>query len=323
MSELTPVERVGELFFKREDKFSPAGFGSVNGSKARQCAFLVKRLYDQGCLKIVTAASVLSPQHALCAAMGKHFGIPTLHVVGATNPEASSKHPSVAIAKLLGAEFDYIGSAYNNSLQPRVERLISDGRHIHFEYWDKIEYGITLDHNQNGNTPELIQQFHQIGARQVANLPEEMETLIIPAGSCNTFVSIMYGLAASNLLPNRKAHPNLRKIIAIGIGPSRLNWAKERLEIISHVANYDASTYLYDDRVEFEYIDTHGMGVYRYSDRVKFNYEGLDLHYTYEAKCAEYLSKHRPRDLFTEKTVFWIVGGPLSLEATKRAIGVV
>lgn len=222
--QLTPVERVGELLFKREDKFSPVADGSVNGSKARQCWWLVNRLNEKGCEGIVTAASVLSPQHSLVAAMARHFDMKSLHVVGATNPDSSSKHPSVAIAKLLGAKFDYIGSAYNNSLQPRVDHLVNEARQ-HGHYWDKIEYGITLEHTQHPS--ELIQQFHLVGARQVQNLPEEVETLIIPAGSCNTFVSIMYGLAACNLLPNRKANPNLKKIIAVGIGPSRLGWAQD------------------------------------------------------------------------------------------------
>lgn len=316
----TPVERVGELLFKREDKFSPVADGSVNGSKCRQCWWLINRLNAKGCEGIVTGASVLSPQHCLVAAMARHFDVQSLHVVGATTPESSSKHPSVAIAKLLGAKFDYIGSAYNNSLQPRVDKLINEARQ-HGHYWDKIEYGITLEHSKH--PPELIQKFHLVGARQVQNLPEEMETLIIPAGSCNTFVSIMYGLAACNLVKKNAPHPNLKKVIAVGIGPSRLGWAEERLAIISNVVNYEAGEYLYRNDVEFEYIDLHKMGVYKYSDVVNLEYNGINLHYTYESKAFSYLAKHRPRELFNERSCFWIVGGIPSLEATKRAIGTI
>lgn len=319
---LTPVEKVGELLFKREDKYCPVIEGSVNGSKTRQCWWLVKQMYDKGVRGLVTGASVLSPQHCIVAAMAKHFSMSSLHVLGATNAESSVKHPSIAIAKLLGAEFDFIGSAYNNSLQPRVDKWLKTERGF-LENWGKIEYGITLDHNNPKNTPEIIQQFHLVGARQVQNLPEEMETLIIPAGSCNTFVSIMYGLAACNLIKGRAAHPNLKKIIAVGIGPSRLGWAEERLSIISNVVNYEAGEYLYHNDVEFEYIDLHRMGVYTYADKVNFEYGGIELHYTYEAKAMTHLSKHRPRELFNKNTVFWIVGGIPSLEATKRAIGAV
>lgn len=315
----TPVQKVGELFFKREDFWSPLGSGSINGSKARQALFLAYKMYEKGCEGICTGASLLSPQHAITAAMAKHFDMQSLHVVGATTPESSSKHPSVAIAKLLGAKFDYIGSAYNNSLQPRVDKLVNEARQ-HGHYWDKIEYGITLEHSKH--PPELIQQFHLVGARQVANLPEEMETLIIPAGSCNTFVSIMYGLAACNLVKKNAPHPNLKKIIAVGIGPSRLGWAEERLAIISNVVNYEAGEYLYRNDVEFEYIDLHRMGVYTYADKVFAEYEDIKFHPTYESKIFTWLKKHRPSELFSPKTVFWIVGGEPSLEATKRAIGV-
>ena len=316
---LTPVERVGELLFKREDKFSPVTDGSVNGSKCRQCWWLFNRLNEKGCEGVVSGTSLLSPQHAIVAAMARHFDMESLHVVGATTPESSSKHPSVAIAKLLGADFFYIGSAYNSSLQPQVDRLVNKARE-NGHYWDKIEYGITLDHKKPKNTPEMIQKFHEIGARQVQNLPEEMETLIIPAGSCNTFVSIMYGLAACNLVKKNRPHPNLKKIIAVGIGPSRLGWAEERLAIISNVVNYEAGEYLYSNEVEFEYIDLHRMGVYTYADKVNLEYNGIKLHYTYEAKTFQYLSKHRPRELFKDTSLFWIVGGIPSLEATRRAI---
>lgn len=315
---LTPVQRIGDLRFKREDAFAPLGCGSINGSKARQCLFLVHRMYEQGCEGIATGASVLSPQHCITAAMGAHYDIPTLHVVGATNPKASSKHPSVAIAKLLGAKFDYIGSAYNSSLQPRVDSWVNEGRQ-HGHYWDKVEYGITVDHPKA--SPTLVAAFHTVGAKQVANLQEDMETLIIPAGSCNTFVSIMFGLAAKNKSAFGAAYPNLKRIIAVGIGPSRLQWAQERLSIISSVVKYDAQEYMWHPG--FEYIDTHKAGIYKYSDRVNLTYEGVKLHPTYEAKVFEWMMNNRPHDLFHGKTVFWIVGGEPSLDATRRAMGVI
>ena len=41
MFNLTPVEKVGKTYFKREDKFAPLGYGGINGSKLRQCIWLV------------------------------------------------------------------------------------------------------------------------------------------------------------------------------------------------------------------------------------------------------------------------------------------
>ena len=34
--DLTPVENIGGMWWKREDKFAPLGYGGINGSKLRQ-----------------------------------------------------------------------------------------------------------------------------------------------------------------------------------------------------------------------------------------------------------------------------------------------
>jgi hypothetical protein len=39
-----------------------------------------------------------------------------------------------------------------------------------------------------------IEAFHRVGSEQVRNLPDHMETLIIPAGSRSSVVSVLYGL---------------------------------------------------------------------------------------------------------------------------------
>ena len=39
--ELTPVEEVGGVWFKREDYFAPLGYSGINGSKLRQCIYLI------------------------------------------------------------------------------------------------------------------------------------------------------------------------------------------------------------------------------------------------------------------------------------------
>ena len=41
--ELTPVEKIGNIYFKREDKFAPLGAGGINGSKLRQCIWLTEQ----------------------------------------------------------------------------------------------------------------------------------------------------------------------------------------------------------------------------------------------------------------------------------------
>lgn len=84
--ELTPVQKVGRLYFKRDDHFAPLGYGGINGSKLRQAIWLVKNYIDGGGSKtIYSGASVKSPQLPMTSAVATHFGLKSKHVIGATN----------------------------------------------------------------------------------------------------------------------------------------------------------------------------------------------------------------------------------------------
>lgn len=312
---LTPVERRGSLRFKRDDYFAPLGPGSVNGSKARQCLWLVNEAVKRGARGLVTGASVLSPQHSIVSTMARHFGIKSLHVVGATTPESMLKHESVAIAKEMGAEFDIINVAYNPMLQRRVAAILGkrlyDNLMFEGERWEELSYGITIDHRRAGPTPVDIEGFHRAGAVQVSNLPRDMEVLVIPSGSCNTLTSILYGLALYG-----KRFPNLQRIVAAGIGPRKVEWAGERLAIISQVMQFDAQEAIMSP--VFHYYDLTGR--WKYTDWVPYNYHGLELHPTYEGKVMTWFNDKRFEHYHNERTVFWIVGGLPSLKATQEAI---
>lgn len=39
--DLTPVQEIAGMYFKRDDLFTPFGAGEVNGGKLRQCMMLV------------------------------------------------------------------------------------------------------------------------------------------------------------------------------------------------------------------------------------------------------------------------------------------
>jgi hypothetical protein len=55
--------------------------------------------------------------------------------------------------------------------------------------------GFRIETNITVTTSDAdIEAFHRVGSEQVRNLPDHMETLIIPAGSRNSAVSVLYGL---------------------------------------------------------------------------------------------------------------------------------
>lgn len=269
---LTPWEEHEGVWFKRDDKFAPLGYGGPNGSKLRQLLHLFND-YRGNATRVITAASVLSPQHSMTAIVSHIFSLPSLHIIASPNPEA---HPNTRIAKMFGAEFSAIKVGYNPMLQKELERLKRDSDFV-------VPYGITTWRD------EQIPAFHEVGARQVHNLPKEVEILYAPAGSCNSLTSIIKGLWRNTF--------NVKKLVSIGIGPDKVEWVKHRLRVMD----------IDPEKLPFEWdhsVSLHEHGV-KYGDRVRESYGDVKFHPTYEGKMIRYLKQN---DLLKPGAGVWIVG---------------
>lgn len=100
---LTPVELRAGRWYKREDAHSlPCG---VNGAKLRACQYLIGRGREAGATVVVSAASILSPQNAMAAAVAAQYGMQAHIIVGGTRPETAFRQPSMQIAAELGGDF--------------------------------------------------------------------------------------------------------------------------------------------------------------------------------------------------------------------------
>src|ERR1051325_10535429 len=77
--DLTPVEEVGGIYFKREDKFAPLGPANINGSKLRHLIWLFSQRQYPG---VASGAVTASPQLLMVAACAKHWGIPCVQFTG-------------------------------------------------------------------------------------------------------------------------------------------------------------------------------------------------------------------------------------------------
>lgn len=322
LDELTPIHRAGDLLFKREDTFAPLGYGGINGAKLRQLIHLVSEYRKSGGRSgLITGASVLSPQLPMAAAVARHFRMPSVLVLGSTNSDSSIKREMVRMAAWFGAKFDLDSKvAYNPVLQSRC-RTLHEGRYSDYFY---LEYGITRDHKLHD--PRSVLAFHDVGARQVDNIPDGVTDLVIPAGSCNSCTSILHGLVKS-------PKPNLKRVHLVGIGPSKLDLVDSRLRIFQELTgveyrgaydcNFDTdldtlqvNRSLFPAReplYELRYDDLHGQGIVRYEDPQPYSYEGIDFHPTYEGKVMNWLFKSRP-ELIRPTTLFWIVGSKPSIE---------
>lgn len=274
----TPVQRIGDIYMKREDFYAPLGYGGINGAKLRQAIWLFSEYTKkvQGGKYLISGTSVKSPQLPMGSAVAEHFGYGSIHVIGATNPTSAFERDMVKMATWFGAEFDFIQVAYNPALKKRIRQILDKKRHEKDFY---LEYGITLDHHLH--TPQLIEAFHRIGAEQVKNIPDDIENIIIPSGSGNSTVSILYGLAIYK-------PKSLKKVFLVGIGPNKLDFIDERLEVITKESGVDCMIYTrnfrdnpewhsentFQEGYTYELIhhDLHKTGEVDYQDEVTFEY---------------------------------------------------
>lgn len=302
LKDLTPVERIKDLYFKREDKFAPLGFGSINGSKLRQCIWVVNNWVKKRNVAGVISGSVIgSPQHPFIAAVCKHYGLGCLIVTGSKNPLS---HKNMQLAAQMGAKFYMSPITYAKSLQSIAFRL-KDKIPNH----EVLETNITLD--EKYNPADAIEGFHKIGSYQVNNLPENTTNIIIPCGSCNSVTSILYGLA---LNPPKK----LKNIILMGIGNNgskNLKYIPQRLGIISKVIGKNLNDsfsfpFLPNDGFNIIHYNPNGEGFCTYDDWMPYDYHGLALHPRYEGKCFNYIDQNRGKfdKYLRDDTLFWVVG---------------
>lgn len=287
---LTPWENLDGIWHKREDFFAPLGYGGPNGSKMRQLIHYMNRR-RAGKTHVLTGASIQSPQLSMSAIVGAHFGLPSRQVVY-SKPETVLRHTNPLVAAGFGASFEYATGPYNPILQRRVLDLKREDSLV-------VEYGITVDHKTN--PVDEVRKFHEVGARQVSNMPDQVEKLIVPAGSCNSLTSALLGLSRDS--------KNLKTLFTIGIGPDKRGWARERLTLMG----VDV------DRLPFawKHFSLHDTGYSKYTDHFKGEgFNGVSYHPTYEAKCVRWL---RANGGWTQdnKTGFWIVGSAPNVDVIR------
>lgn len=288
-TELTPWENRDGIWYKRED-FYRNSFG-VNGAKFRACQHLIETaVAETGADHIVSAQSVRSPQAAIVATICQDMALDCTIVVGASKPETAVKHPSVAIAVEAGAHLDTTPRvAYNPVIQPYAARLAEDlGGY-------QVPYAISPPADAS---PAALEAFLSVGGNQARNLPDEVETLIIPFGSGNTTAGMLYGMGVHG-------SGNLKRVVLVGVGPDRTLWLEDRLRAVD--------SNLWDQMpFDLDHQSLHGWFA-NYADSMPETQDGIKFHPTYEGKVVRYLNTAKP-EWWTQRdgsTGFWIVGGEL------------
>lgn len=287
--DLTPVENIGGVWWKREDRFAPLGYGNINGSKLRQLIWLfsqdeyLQRGWQSG---VVSGAVTGSPQLPMVAACAKHWDIACVQVTG-------GKGDMVEAGERFGAETCIVKPGYAGTLNAKAKELAGQLRWLH------IETNITLEHKLHPR--ERVEAFHRIGAEQVKNIPDSVEALLVPAGSCNTLTSILYGLA---LFPP-KSLKTIHLFRIMKNAAKHRQWTDERLNIIRAVMGKELP--LPYEFVEHDLVDS---GYTTYEDMKPFSFRGMQFHPRYEGKILNYMKEHRDYfcSVLNENSLFWIIG---------------
>ena len=84
---ITPVDFIDGLYIKREDLFKPFSNSTVNGTKLRQCAYLLIKNLDKLENGVLSCCSVHSPQGIIVTELCKYLGINSTIFYGGTTQE--------------------------------------------------------------------------------------------------------------------------------------------------------------------------------------------------------------------------------------------
>lgn len=170
ITELTPVEKKGDYYLKRDDLFNVAG---IQGGKVRTCYYLA-----QGAPGLVTAGSRSSPQVNIVAQIAKHLNIPCrVHIPWATTEDPEE----IRAAKAAGAEVEQHRPGYNNVI---IKRAADDAKE---NGWVNIPFGMECQEAVNGT------------ANQTKNIPKDIKRIVVPVGSGMSLAGILHGLQDQGL----------------------------------------------------------------------------------------------------------------------------
>ena len=165
INELTPVEKHGDIWLKRDDLFVVPDTGCCGG-KSRACWVL-----SQGARGLCTGSARLSPQQQIVSRMARKLGVPC-RVHTALGDWTKEMHD----AAKCGAEI----TQHHNGFSSNLAKWAKDDAEQ--RGWTSIPFGM--------ESSEAV----ACARNQTRNLPKEMKRLVVILGSGVAASSILWGL---------------------------------------------------------------------------------------------------------------------------------
>ena len=277
--EMSPVEKHGDIWFKREDLFEPFSDFGIVGGKVRQCLALVENnkelIVNEYNSTIATTSQVGSPQNPIVARVAKEYGFKSIIGIGGTRMDKETvieKNRILKSCQEQGAEIIVIAKqGFSNVLYHHLNELAKTRPFF------TILFGFHVKDNRDSVVNVI--------AHQVQNIPPEIDTLVVNCGSANTLIGILTGLM--------KYKRKLRVVAIQPFGFDREDFIKDNLEGVNGI--------------DYEY-EWH-VGDFPYQKQVECEIsDGFQLDTVYESKA--YLQMYlqgivKPKK---ENVCFWVIG---------------
>lgn len=249
MTDLTPVERHGDVWLKRDDLYTVAG---QPGAKARACAEILQNaLHAEGASvhTAVTACGRKSPQAMIVANVAAHMGL-------RSEVHTPSGEPGAELVAAMDAGAVRVAHrpGHNSVIIARAREAASQPGHVH------VPFGMDCEGAVEGT------------AAQVAELPWGVQRMVVPVGSGINLAGILRGLQR---LP---APPPPVLGVVVGADP------RGRLD--RYCPGWDDGPALFGPPWPQVQLVPAGMP---YQEAVRASVGDVRLDPIYEAKCAEHL----------------------------------
>lgn len=168
---LTPVEYIEKegIWLKRDDKFEVCG---VRGGKSRSAYQVIVGLIENGYKTIVTAGSRQSPQCEIVSFICESLGVDCVLFM----PYGGDTSVISNIRGNRHTRIEQVRPGYNNVIVARA-REYAENRGCGY-----VPFGMECEENV------------YVTSKQVVNIPNEVERLVVPVGSGMSLSSIITGL---------------------------------------------------------------------------------------------------------------------------------
>ncbi len=186
IKKLTPIEKVGDNYIKRDDKFEYAG---QKGGKVRSALYLISKEKD---LKgLTTAGNRNSPQINIISSIGQKMNLPVVAFTG-----GGELGDEVKEAQKKGAIIKQVRPSYESVINARAK-----------EYSLKKDY-LYIPFGMDSS------EVHPITAEQVRNIPNDVKRIVVPVGSASSLIGIIEGI--------KKYEPDIKVLgVVVGANPIR------------------------------------------------------------------------------------------------------